>query len=61
MGVPISEVQLSPLYTKPMDRRVGSGGLWFSLYGRKGDPMIEMRGLDYRIVRMLHDGRFIRL
>ena len=32
--------------------------MWFALYGRKGDPMVEMRGLDYRSTPMLHDGRF---
>ena len=57
-GVSIPEQQLSPLYSEFRSEGVCSGALWFALYGRKGDPMIEMRGCDYRQIAMLHDGRF---
>lgn len=56
--LPISEKQLAPLYTEMRDGEVGTGALWFALYGRKDDPMIEMQGCDYRAIKMLHDGRF---
>jgi hypothetical protein len=56
-GVPIFDEQLAPLWTEQAGK-VGSGALWFALYGRKGDPMIEMRSCDYREIAMLHDGRF---
>ncbi len=59
-GLPISEEQLAPLYTEVKDGEVGSGALWFALYGRKGEPMIESVGCDYRIRQMLHDGRFFQ-
>ena len=55
---PISEEQLSPLYTEDKDGAVGSGALWFALYGRKDDIMIESQGYDYCVIKMLHDGRF---
>jgi len=57
-GLPLSDQQFSPLYTENNDGEVGSGSFWFALYGRKGDPMIEMLGCDYCSVPMLHDGRF---
>jgi hypothetical protein len=56
--LPISDEQLAPLYTEIRDGAVGTGGLWFALYGRENDPMIEMRSCDYREIPMLHDGRF---
>lgn len=56
-GLPISDKQLAPLWTSH-DGHVESGALWYALYGRKGDPMMEMRGCDYREIAMLHDGRF---
>ena len=39
---------------------VGTGALWFALYGRKGDRMIETEGFTYRVRKMLHDGRFFQ-
>jgi hypothetical protein len=57
-GAAIAEQQLSPIYSEFRSEGVESGALWFALYGRKGDPMIEMRGCDYRQIAMLHDGRF---
>jgi len=54
----ISGGQLVPLYTESRDGTVGAGGLWYALYGKKNDPMMQMQGLDYRSVPMLHDGRF---
>jgi hypothetical protein len=54
----ISLAQLVPVYTEQKDGAVGAGGLWYALYGKKGDPMLEMQGLDYRRASMLHDGRF---
>ena len=59
-GLPmtVSEEHFSPLYTEDKDGEVGSGVIWFALYGRRGDPMIEMRGYDYSSTAMLHDGRF---
>jgi hypothetical protein len=59
-GLSISEEQLAPLYTESKDGEVGTGALWFALYGRKGDPMIEMEGFDYRVRTMLHNGRFLQ-
>jgi hypothetical protein len=56
--LPISDEQLAPLYTESRDGAVGSGALWFALYGRKGDPMMEMEGCDYHEIAMLHGGRF---
>jgi hypothetical protein len=57
-GASMAEQQFAPIYSESRDGRVGTGALWFALYGRKNDPMIEMQGCDYRVVRMLHDGRF---
>lgn len=57
-GASISDQQLSPIYSEIRSEGVGTGALWFALYGRQGDQMIEMNGLDYRPVPMLHDGRF---
>jgi len=57
-GVPLPEQLLSPIFSQFRSEGVDSGALWFALYGRKGDPMIEMRGCDYRQIAMLHDGRF---
>jgi hypothetical protein len=57
-GPSIAEQQFAPIYSEPKDGQVGTGALWFALYGRKGDPMVEMQGSDYRQVSMLHDGRF---
>jgi hypothetical protein len=54
----ISSGQLVPMYTESKDGAAGSGGLWYALYGKKNDPMMQMQGLDYRSVPMLHDGRF---
>ena len=59
-GFSLSEEQLAPLYTESKDGRVGAGALWFALYGRKGDPMIEGDGFIYRVVKMLHHGRFFQ-
>lgn len=56
-GLSLAEQQLAPLYTDS-DGEVGTGALWFALYGRKGDPMIETECFTYRIRNMLHDGRF---
>lgn len=57
-GVPIAEEQLAPLYTETKDGKVGTGALWFALYGRKGDSMIETDSFIYRVRKMLHEGRF---
>jgi hypothetical protein len=57
-GGSLSEEQFAPIYTESKDGAVGTGALWFALYGRKGDPMIEMFGLEYHQTAMLHDGRF---
>jgi hypothetical protein len=57
-GVSLPEQQLSPIFSQFRSEGVDSGALWFALYGRKGDPMIEMRGCDYHQIAMLHDGRF---
>ena len=59
-GLPMADEQLAPLYTEGRDGNVGVGALWFALYGRKNDPILEMQGCDYRAIRMLHDGRFVR-
>jgi hypothetical protein len=59
-GTSIAEEQLAPLYSESKGGEVSSGALWFALYGRKGDPMIIMNGLDYKVQPMLHDGRFCR-
>lgn len=58
--LPISEEQLAPLYTESKDGEVGTGALWFALYGRKNDPMVETSGFTYHVRRMLHDGRFFQ-
>jgi hypothetical protein len=57
-GTSISKQQLAPLYSEFRGGEVGTGALWFAIYGRKNDPMIEMRDCDYRQISMLHDGRF---
>jgi hypothetical protein len=57
-GSSIPEQQLAPIYSEMRGEGVGTGALWFALYGRKGDPMIEMRSLDYSQTEMLHEGRF---
>ncbi len=57
-GAAIAEQQLSPIYSEFRSEGVESGALWFALYGRKDDPMIEMWGCDYHQIAMLHDGRF---
>lgn len=57
-GLPISSEQLAPLYTENNGGNVGTGALWFALYGCKNDPMIEMQHGDYQIVSMLHHGKF---
>lgn len=59
-GLSIAEQQLAPLYTETKDGEVGTGALWFALYGRKGDPMIETECFSYRVRNMLHDGRFFQ-
>lgn len=59
-GLSIAEQQLAPLYTESKDGEVGTGALWFALYGRKGDPMIESECFSYRVRSMLHDGRFFQ-
>jgi hypothetical protein len=59
--LPISEEQLAPLYTEDKEGQVCGGALWYALYGRKGDSIIETRGYDYRIINMLHDGRFAQV
>ena len=48
---------LSPLHTG-REGHVATGGLWYGLYGRKEDPMIESDELSYKTCRMLHHGRF---
>lgn len=58
--LPISEEQLAPLYTESTDGKVGTGALWFALYGRQNDPMIESSGFSYEVRSMLHDGRFFQ-
>jgi len=60
-GPSIAEQQLAPLYTESKDGAVGTGALWFALYGRKDDPMIETEGFTYRVRKMLHDGRFFQI
>ncbi len=60
-GVPLAEEQLAPLYTESKDGEVGTGTLWFALYGRKGDSMIETECFTYRVRHMLHDGRFCQI
>lgn len=57
-GLPIADEQLAPLYSESKDGKVETGPLWFALYGRKGDPMIETEDFTYRVRNMLHDGRF---
>lgn len=57
-GLPIPDEQLVPLYSELQDGKVGAGALWFSLYGRKDDPMLGMQSLDYDTVDMLHNGKF---
>jgi hypothetical protein len=59
-GLSIAEQQLAPLYTESKDGEVGTGALWFALYGRKGDPMIKTECFTYRVSNMLHDGRFFQ-
>jgi len=59
-GLSIAEQQLAPLYTECKDGEVGTGALWFALYGRKDDPMIETECFTYRVRNMLHDGRFFQ-
>jgi len=59
-GPSIAEQQFAPIYSEFSNEGVGTGALWFALYGRKGDPMVEMNGCDYRQISMLHDGRFER-
>jgi hypothetical protein len=59
-GPVMAEEQLSPIFSEFRNEGVGTGALWFALYGRKGDAMIEMNGLDYRQTAMLHDGRFVQ-
>ena len=54
----IAEEQMAPLYTEARGGSVGSGALWFALYGRKDDVMIESWGYSYKKIEMLHDGRF---
>lgn len=60
-GLSLAEEQLAPLYTESKDGEVGTGALWFALYGRKGDPMIETECFAYRVRNMLHDGRFFQI
>jgi hypothetical protein len=57
-GTSMSEQQFAPIYSEFKDGEVGTGALWFALYGRKDDPMIEMQGCDYHQISMLHNGRF---
>jgi hypothetical protein len=57
-GLPIADELFSPLYTENKEGIVGTGGFWFALYGRKGDPLIESQGYDYRSMSLAHEGRF---
>lgn len=57
-GLSIPLEQLAPLYSKGQSGDVGAGALWYALYGRKCDPMIQMQSLDYGTILMLHDGKF---
>ena len=57
-ALPLAEQLFSPLYSELRDGRISSGPFWFALYGRKNDPLIELRGFDYRSTPMAHDGRF---
>ena len=59
-GLSIAEQQLAPLYTESKEGEVGTGALWFALYGREGDPMIETECFSYRVRNMLHHGRFFQ-
>lgn len=54
----IDDAQFRPIYTENREGYVGSGGIWFALYGQKWEPMIESRGYGYRRTPMLQDGRF---
>jgi hypothetical protein len=56
--LPISLEQTAPLFTETKNGNVGTGALWFALYGRKHDPMIEMQRINYKIIEMLHNGKF---
>lgn len=60
-GLSPAEEQFAPLYTECRDGMVSPGAFWFALYGRRGDPMIESRGFDYKRIEMLHDGRFTQV
>ena len=59
-GLPVSEEQLAPLYTENKDGEVGTGALWFALYGRKGDSMIETEGSHIAFVRCFTMAAFFR-
>lgn len=60
-GGGIAEDLFSPVYSQGVDGYVGSGPFWFALYGRKGDPLLESRGFDYRSTPLAHDGRFFQI
>jgi hypothetical protein len=60
-GVPVAEELFTPLFTESRDGYFGSGPFWFALYGRKGDPLIESRGFDYRSIPLAHEGRFFQM
>ncbi|HEY3329254.1 MAG TPA: hypothetical protein VGK19_04480 [Capsulimonadaceae bacterium] len=57
-GLPIAYEQLAPIYSQLRDGDVGSGALWYALYGKRDDPMVESGSPEYRVARMLHHGRF---
>jgi hypothetical protein len=59
-GVPVAEQLFAPLFTESRDGYIGSGPFWFALYGRKGDPLTESRGFDYRSIPLAHEGRFFQ-
>jgi hypothetical protein len=60
VGFALAEEQLVPLYSETTDGEVHSGALWYALYARKGDEMIESDGFTHWLPTMLHAGRFFQ-
>jgi SLOG cluster3 family len=59
-GLPLSLELFTPLFSQLRDGQISSGPFWFALYGRKGDPLLESRGFDYRSMPLAHEGRFFQ-
>lgn len=59
-GLPLSPELLEPVYSEINEGLVASGPLWYALYGRKGDPMMDASSGRVHQVDMLHDGRFVQ-